>query len=175
MNGQTEAERRKAELLEVMQSSFDDHDRTGKAQRYLFLCLTCIGLAGAAAAFIIGQLPEGTFFNSATTTKYALALVAAIPSASTIIASTYSLDERQGWHYRKKLRIRALIWRLKFGLPESPSLDNLAALSKALAQIDSDMVEERPRSTPHTEPIEAQKGRSTHSPSGTGTGGKADS
>jgi hypothetical protein len=62
------------------------------------------------------------------------------------------VSERQRWHYRRKVRIRASIWRLKFELPETPGLEDLAAIVHELVQLDADMAAERPISRLMSQP-----------------------
>ena len=135
-----EAEKRKRELLRIIDLSFAHHDSVGKRQKLIFNLLTALGLIGSGAAFVVGVLPSAAIFGEYT--KYALAIIAAVPSATTIISGTFNFQGRQDRHYRKKTQLRSLKWRTEFELPAKPSLDNLAAISRQLAAINEAMAEE---------------------------------
>jgi hypothetical protein len=58
MTSQTELDRRKQDLLKVMQLWYDGNDRNSMIFRIIFSLLTTIGLVGSGAAFVVGLMPS---------------------------------------------------------------------------------------------------------------------
>jgi hypothetical protein len=68
--------------------------------------------------------------------------IASLPAIMALVAVTFKPAGRANWHYRKKDRLYELRRRLRYELPESPSADNVAAISKAWTQLTDKMNEE---------------------------------
>jgi len=45
-------------------------------------------------------------------------------------------QEKSNWHYRRKDGLKSLRRRWRYELPESPTVDNVAAISKGLRQFE---------------------------------------
>jgi len=70
------------------------------------------------------------------------AVVAFIPGAIAIIATTMKFEGKSNWHYRKLYGLNSLKSRLLFELPSTPSVDNIAAISKERRELIAEMEKE---------------------------------
>jgi hypothetical protein len=61
---------------------------------------------------------------------------AAVPGAIALFASTMKFQEKSNWHYRRKNGLKSLRRRLSYELPESPTADNVAAISEGLRKFE---------------------------------------
>lgn len=64
------------------------------------------------------------------------------PATCAIIATTFRFQARSLWHYRKKDGLDMLRHRLLFQLPESPTADNVAAISRDWEKLTDEMQKE---------------------------------
>jgi hypothetical protein len=67
--------------------------------------------------------------------------IAALPGITALIAVTMKPAGRANWHYRKKDGLNELRRRLLYELPESPTADNVAAISNSWTQLTVKMNE----------------------------------
>src|SRR5580698_5254296 len=63
-------------------------------------------------------------------------LFAAVPGAIALVASTMKFQEKSNWHYRRKNGFKSLRRRLLYELPESPTADNVAAISQGFREFE---------------------------------------
>ncbi len=54
--------------------------------------------------------------------------------------STLKFQEKSNWHYRRKNGLKSLRRRLLYELPESPTTDNVAAISESFRQFEDLML-----------------------------------
>jgi hypothetical protein len=87
-----------------------------------------LALAASAAAALGG-------ISGYLTAKQA-GLFAAVPGAIALIASTLKFQEKSNWHYRRKNGLKNLRHRLLYELPESPTADNVAAISQGFREFE---------------------------------------
>lgn len=93
--------------------------------------LMLLALAASAVAAIGG-------ISGYLTAKEA-GFFAAVPGAIALVASTMKFQEKSNWHYRRKNGLKSLRRRLHYELPESPSADNVAAISEGLRKFEEVM------------------------------------
>ncbi len=92
-------------------------------------------LVASAAAALLGLLPSNA-------PKAWVGLLAAASVALVGASRQLGLQEKANWHYRKTDALIALRRRLAFELPLSPTADDLAAISKAWSDLDSNMTKQ---------------------------------
>ncbi|HEY1936531.1 MAG TPA: hypothetical protein VGJ33_01190 [Candidatus Angelobacter sp.] len=68
--------------------------------------------------------------------------IALIPGACALLASQIKFDQRASLNRRRQRRFAALLDRLKFQLPEPPTLDQLALIAAEIAKIDMEIDKE---------------------------------
>lgn len=68
--------------------------------------------------------------------------LALVPGVFAIVESTLNLQGKANWHYRKKYGLEKLRRRLLFEIPESPSADDVAAISISWAKLRDSMQSE---------------------------------
>ena len=68
--------------------------------------------------------------------------IAAIPGIAALIAVTMKPAGRANWHYRKKDALNELRRRLLYELPQFPTANNVAAISKSWTELTKKMNEE---------------------------------
>jgi hypothetical protein len=61
---------------------------------------------------------------------------AAVPGAIAFVVGTLKFQEKSSWHYQRKNGLKGLRRRLLYGLPESPTADNVAAISEGLRKLE---------------------------------------
>jgi hypothetical protein len=92
-------------------------------------------MVAALASSVLAGL-GGLAFNWTAKETGAVAL---IPGAIAIIATTLKLEGKSDWHYRKLYQLDALRSQLLCELPESPSVQDIAAISKERSTLIRDM------------------------------------
>jgi hypothetical protein len=112
-----------------------DHYRWLAQSNYRFaLLLMTITIAASAAAGL-----GGIFFGLNGQITGGIAL---LPGILALVATVLKPQDRANWHYRKKDSLNALRRRLIYELPDSPSSDNVAAISNDWATLDKQFNEE---------------------------------
>jgi hypothetical protein len=95
-----------------------------------FLTVLTIGIAvGASAVAGIG----GILFHLDSKIVGGIAL---IPGVAGVAATSLKLQPKANFHFRKKNSLVGLERRLLYELPEQPSAENVAAISKAWTELD---------------------------------------
>jgi hypothetical protein len=123
-----EVKKRITDLTEELDSGISyDHlrDVVNHWTAFAFMLLALAASAAAAIGGISGYL----------TAKQA-GLFAAVPGAIALIASTLKFQEKSNWHYRRKNGLKNLRHRLLYELPESPTADNVAAISQGFREFE---------------------------------------
>ena len=131
-------EQRKASLLEELTSDERRYLRLARGNYWCGQVLLWLSLAAAGLAALLAWVPA----LSAQTEKWELGLISALSGGFTILSRHVGFQRKANWHYRKVDGLGALRRRLQFELPLSPSPDNVAAISKALSELDSTMSKE---------------------------------
>jgi hypothetical protein len=108
--------------------------RRAAGDYWIALALMSIALISSAAAGL-GGLAFG--WTSRTTGAVAL-----IPGAVAVIASTMKFEGKSNWHYRKLYGFKNLKARLLYELPATPSVEDVAALSKEQRDLITEMEKE---------------------------------
>jgi hypothetical protein len=90
------------------------------------VALACSALAGLGG--IAGFLP-----------KALIGILAVVPGAVAIAATSFKFQARSSWHYRKSDALNALRSRLLYQLPVQPSADNVASIAKARDELIEQM------------------------------------
>jgi hypothetical protein len=75
-------------------------------------------------------------YDSKYISKAMVGWIALLPGFIVLFATTMKFDGRARWHYKKKREIEALLGRLKFEMPSTPSEDQIAIIHRAKAEID---------------------------------------
>lgn len=65
--------------------------------------------------------------------------VALLPGVIALIATTFNLQGRANWHYRKKDALYGLRRKLLFELPENPAAQDIAAVAEEWTQLNERM------------------------------------
>jgi hypothetical protein len=109
------------------------HDRLRDvANHWTAFGLMLIALPASAIAALGGI--SGYLTNKET------GFFAAVPGAIALFASTLKFQEKSNWHYRRKNGLKSLRGRLLYELPESPSADNVAAISEGYRKFEEIML-----------------------------------
>ena len=93
---------------------------------FMLIALICSGLAGIGG---IAEILPARWIG----------VLALVPAATAIVATTFKFQGRSSWHYRKSDALNALRSRLLFQLPVQPSADNVAAVAKARDELTDRM------------------------------------
>ena len=136
MDPEHELARRKKELEAAISKSCNKHRSSATWVRRLSFSLMTTALLCSLCAAIVGFAGKGS-----NASKWAGGL-ALFPPALAFIAVNLRLDARTFWHRRKGEALDALMKRLQFELPDSPSADQIAEVSKALTQLNASMEKE---------------------------------
>jgi hypothetical protein len=78
----------------------------------------------------------GLLPNHSSQVTAALALV---PGGIAVLATSLKFETRCNWHYKRYYALCALIRTLEIELPESPTHDQLKAVSASLSKLEIDM------------------------------------
>jgi hypothetical protein len=97
-----------------------------------------LSLAAAGLAALLGIIPA----LSAHFEKWELGVASALSVGFTTLSRQVGFQRKANWHYRKAGLLAALRRRLQFEQPLSPSPENIAAVSKALSELNSAMTKE---------------------------------
>jgi hypothetical protein len=116
-----EVQGRKNSLLGELETAVRKAHANGKSaylwSQALFICaLSCSVIAVAV----------GLFANVSAKT---VGGIAALPPLIAFIAVNLKLESRSRWHYEKEYVMDALRSRLRYQLPEEPSVDDIAAIA----------------------------------------------
>lgn len=68
--------------------------------------------------------------------------IAALPPLIAYIATSFRLEARQNWYYRKAVSLDALRSRLLYQLPEEPTAEHVSAIAAARDKLVIDMQHE---------------------------------
>jgi hypothetical protein len=118
---ETEALKRKSELTDFLQNDIEKENKSALVCRWASYVLMLLTLAAVGIAGIGGT----SGYLTGTQTGF-FALIAAF---LVLVAGRYKFQEKDAWHARKRNRFIDLKDQLLFQ-PESPSIDNIAAISK---------------------------------------------
>jgi len=140
-------------LAAELNDDISSESRRAKRDHWIAVLLMAIALATSFAAGLGGLALGWTAQNTA--------IVAFIPGAIGIIATTMNFEGKSNWHYRKLYGLSSLKSRLRFELPLAPSVDNIAAVSKAhrelIAQMSQDWEAGLSLSWSHFKPHQQEK------------------
>jgi|SRR5215510_3591342 len=98
---------------------------------WLNICAMVLTLIATGAAVTYGLLP-----NHSSQVTAALALV---PGGIALLATSLKFESRCNWHYKRFYALSALIRTLEIELPETPTQDQLTAVSTSLSKLEIDM------------------------------------
>jgi hypothetical protein len=114
------------QLGSVLDKEIKRKNRHARGMYFLAHTMMVITVGASAAASLCGFLGVDSKITGG---------VAAIPAITVIIAMTFKPEQRANWHYRKRDALAQLKRRLIYELPDSPTADNVAAISKALSEL----------------------------------------
>jgi hypothetical protein len=117
-----EVQSRKNSLLGELETAVRKAHSNGKSaylwSQFLFICaLSCSVIAAAV----------GLFANNVSAKT--VGGIAALPPLIAFIGANLKLESRSRWHYEKEYVMDALRSRLRYQLPEQPSVDDIAAIA----------------------------------------------
>ncbi len=121
-------------LQQELNSAIEHYRRLAVSNYRFALALMIVTLIASALAGL-----GGIFFGFGAKLTGGIAL---LPGITALIGSVLKPQGRANWHYKKKDALNALRRRLLYELPESPSPDNVAAISNDWASLDKQMNEE---------------------------------
>jgi hypothetical protein len=121
-------------LQDELKQAIEHYRRLARRNYGFALLLMTLTLAASAVAGV-----GGLFFGLSGQITGGLAL---LPGILALVATVLKPQDRANWHYRKKDDLNALRRRLTYELPESPSPDNVAAISSAWSDLDKGFNEE---------------------------------
>jgi hypothetical protein len=131
-------EQRKTSLLKEL-TSYERRDlNLARCNYWSAQIALWLSLAAAGLAALLGLIPA----LSAHFEKWQLGVASALSVAFTTLSRQVGFQRKANWHYRKVGHLGALRRRLQFEQPLSPSPENIAAVSKALSELDSAMAKE---------------------------------
>ncbi|MBZ5673582.1 MAG: hypothetical protein LAP61_04990 [Acidobacteriia bacterium] len=98
---------------------------------WLNICAMLLTLITTGAAVAYGIFP-----NHSSQVTAGLALV---PGGISLLATSLKLETRCNWHYRRYYALSALIRTIEIELPETPTQDQIVAVSTSLGKLDVDL------------------------------------
>jgi hypothetical protein len=121
-------------LAHELQQASDQESRSATTSYYssqtmLLLSLGCSVVAAIGGIFL--HFPGPTVGG-----------VAALPPLIAYVASSFRLEIRQNWYYRKAVALDTLRSRLLYQLPEEPTVENVSAIAEARDKLVADMQKE---------------------------------
>jgi hypothetical protein len=132
--GTTETQQRKASLGAKFRNDYDKYSRHA---RWNYHSALTIRWFSAAAGLVAGFLGLTNVVSSA--------VVGGIAAAAGILLAfgrDLKFQEKANWHYRRAEGTAAFQSRLEYQLPESPTVDNIAAVAAAYDRFSGDMTKE---------------------------------
>lgn len=128
MSPSDEVKKRITDLTKELDSSIAHDNLRDVSNHWTAFVLMLLALAASAIAALGGV-------SGYLTAKQA-GLFAAVPGAIALVASTMKFQEKSNWHYRRENGFKSLRRRLLYELPESPTAENVAAISEGLRQFE---------------------------------------
>jgi hypothetical protein len=125
---------RAAELEKRLSTDIWHEVVRAKGDYWVAVILMIITLGSSCAAGLGGLAFHWTVQSTA--------IVALIPGAAAIIATTMKFEAKSNWHYTKLYALDGLKSRLKLELPENPSVGDVAALSQERRELIKKMKSE---------------------------------
>lgn len=110
-------------------------ERKASLSHYASIGLTLAALICTVTAAVLG------IFSSATAKT--VGGMAALPAVIAGIAQSLKLDATSSWHYRKAVKTRALLDRLRLQGPEPMTIEYVSSISAEFNSLDQRMAEER--------------------------------
>jgi Zn-dependent protease with chaperone function len=139
-----EAETRRTQLLGELEVAYKKLERDGLWNvrgRDLCLIVGVIASLGTAAIHLAGNNSQWILW---------LPIVA---TGAQALTATMKFPELGRWNFQKASMVFGLAQRLKYEMPEAPTIDNVAAISKEFRELEQRMPQEsiQPQSTslPH--------------------------
>ena len=123
-----EVKKRITDLTEELDSGISYDRLRDMANHWTAFGFMLLALATSAVAALGG-------ISGYLTAKQA-GFFAAVPGLIALVASTLKFQEKSNWHYRRKNGLKNLRRRLIYELPESPTSDNVAAISQGLREFE---------------------------------------
>ena len=128
MPSSEEVKKRVLDLSKELDSGIAYDNLRDNANHWTAFGLMLFAFAASAVAALGG-------ISGCLTAKEA-GFFAAVPGAIALVASTMKFQEKSNWHYRRKNGLKSLRRRLLYELPESPTTDNVAAISEGFRQFE---------------------------------------
>ncbi len=122
MDEKSEVQKRIEILKTQLEGDIRFEVNRAKFDHWASMILMFLALASSGVAGIGGLLEVFTIKQTGA--------IALLPSILALIATTLKFEGKSAWHYRKKNRLEDLRDQLILQLPEIPTLDQIAALSK---------------------------------------------
>lgn len=127
-----EVRERISDLTDELNSGIKYDHLRDIANHWTAFWLMLLALAASAAAALGGI--------SGHLTAQQTGFFAAVPGVIVLFGSTLKFQEKSNWHYRRKNGLKSLRRRLLYELPESPTADDVAAISEGLRQFEDLML-----------------------------------
>lgn len=130
MSENIEVVSRREMLAADLSKMISHYQSLGKSNYFTAYCISLISVGASLIAGIGGlSLKSPLLF----------AFVAFIPAAVAIIAASFKLQDRANWHYRKKDALNGLRNSLLFELPDPPTCESIAIISRQLTDLNVTM------------------------------------
>ena len=94
------------------------------------------------ATAVVASVASGIAGVSGLLDSKIVGTIALIPGACALLASSINFDQRTITNRKRQRLFAALSYRLKFELPEPPTLDQLALISREIVKIDEEIDKE---------------------------------
>ena len=130
MNGDAATQRR-AELISYLELRSRNSRKWRHRNSYVAVLLMTTAIISSVAGGIGGL---ATLLSTQT-----VGAIALIPGACALLANQIKFDRRAILNRRRQRLFEALLNRVKFQLPEPPTLDQLAVISQEITRIDNDI------------------------------------
>lgn len=121
-------------LTRDLQSAITHSGNRAKLNHWTTIILMLVALLSSAAAGL-----GGIFFHFDPKLTGGLAL---IPGILALLATTMKFQGKANWHYRRQYALLALKQKLLYELPETPTSDDIAAISRSWSELGQKMQEE---------------------------------
>jgi hypothetical protein len=95
----------------------------GKRNHSIVVTMAVLAVCASVAAGLLGLL-------ELLSSKW-IGTLALLPAGLTVASSTLKLQAKANWYYESELGLNNLLHRLRYELPDPPSVDNVAAVSEA--------------------------------------------
>lgn len=102
----------------------------GRRNYFAAFTLATVGVLASVAAGILAFVEAD---------RFVVGIVALVPAMTALVTSRLKLQERANWHYRRRDALLALFNMLHFELPDPPTADAVAEISRRWSAINTEL------------------------------------